>query len=72
MHRCYHNKTKKRSSLELLFVYPDPRKYPATKGSQKYIKYLVIKVAKMGTLTLIFKKKPIFCRFWLPFGYPNK
>ena len=33
---------------------------------------MIIKVAKKGILTLDFIKKTIFCRFWLPFGYPEK
>lgn len=59
------------SSLTL-FTYPDPIKYPVNKVYPKECKCKIIIGSQKGILTLSFIKKTMFCRFWLPFGYPNK
>lgn len=65
-------KTKKEKLSRTSLRVPRPDTEPTKQGKAKQSKYLIIKVAKMGTLPFIFIKKTMFLHFWLPFGYPNK
>ncbi|EFZ37817.1 hypothetical protein HMPREF0663_10186 [Hoylesella oralis ATCC 33269] len=51
--------------------YPNSIKYPANKVYPKEYKCKIIRGSQKGILTLGFIKKIIFCRFGLPFGYPE-
>lgn len=67
------NKTKTLDNQQITkrLKYPEPVLYLYNKVHTKETKYQIIKVAKIGILTLCFIKKTMFCYFWLPFGYPK-
>lgn len=66
---------RKKDKLKIIricpFQYPEPIKYPANKVYPDETKCKKIGGSQSGILTLSFIKKTIFCRFWLPFGYPD-
>lgn len=65
-------KKKKEKDFRLSPIqYPEPIKYPANKVYPDETKCKKIRGSQSGILTLSFIKKTIFCRFWLPFGYPD-
>ena len=65
---------KKKKEKEFLLSptqYPDPVKYPANKVYPNEAKCMKIIGSPKWYIAINCTKKTIFCRFWLPFGYPD-